>query len=743
MRKRMIALLLVFAILFVPACGIFDDFEESPEYEVEEEYEYEIEEPDTEEDTPASNPQPVASGGRSGQADWLVLFYMDADDEVLEKDIFTDFNEAERVGSTDRVTLVAQIDRYDGGFDGDGDWTSTKRFYITQDPDLTEIHSDELEDLGELNMADGDTLVDFVTWAMAEYPADKVALILSDHGMGWPGIATDPDPGGNGDDDVMLAEYFGDTIWLMELDEALQEIRSQTGLEKFELIGFDACLMSTIEVLAAVQPHARYEVASQEVEPALGWAYASFLIDLAFDPNQDGADLARSIVASYIVKDERITDDVARQEFVEENLSVSRASAAEVAKEMSIDITLSAIDLGAIPDLMTALDELAYAMSETDQDYYAEARAYAQSFETPLDEDLPSPYIDLGHFVSIVMEENISDEVNQAGQAVLDALEQAVIAEKHGEDRPAASGISLYFPVYDLYNANDNFGYAQIAGAFIEQSQWDEYLDFHFTNASPDSGQWDSLNLWASGDEGKSGGRAGAVPLMVDPIELSGDVASEGSPVTLSTVVSGKQLAYIYVFMGLVSDDETILFIQDIDYLDAGETRQVNGVFFPEWGGETVDIEYDFEPIIYAIRDGVNEVPALLMPEEYGEESSVYSVEGYYTFAASGKQRFAKLYFKDEVMFKVVTFSNPEGAGAPYTTTPQKGDTFTVIRQGLYLEDNAPEDDYAEAGGVLTFGDHNFTWVEIPAPAGIYVVGIIAEDFDGKQYSQFEVVEVE
>ena len=46
--------------------------------------------------------------------------------------------------------------------------------------------------MGEANMASGQTLVDFVTWAMQSYPADKYVLILSDHGMGWPGGWSDP-----------------------------------------------------------------------------------------------------------------------------------------------------------------------------------------------------------------------------------------------------------------------------------------------------------------------------------------------------------------------------------------------------------------------------------------------------------------------------------------------------------------------------------------------------------------------
>jgi hypothetical protein len=52
---------------------------------------------------------------------WLVMMYMDADDEVREQDIFNDLNEAQRVGSTDQVRIVAQIDRYQGGFDSDDD----------------------------------------------------------------------------------------------------------------------------------------------------------------------------------------------------------------------------------------------------------------------------------------------------------------------------------------------------------------------------------------------------------------------------------------------------------------------------------------------------------------------------------------------------------------------------------------------------------------------------------------------
>ena len=140
---------------------------------------------------------------------------------------------------------------------------------------------------------------------MTTYPARKYALILSDHGAGW--------VGGWNDD----APKEGSSFTINEIDQALATILQRTKVANFELLGFDACLMSEVEALVGVAPYARYAVASQEVEPALGWAYAAFLGALAKNPKQAGAELAKSIVKSYIVNDIRIVDGAARQVFLE------------------------------------------------------------------------------------------------------------------------------------------------------------------------------------------------------------------------------------------------------------------------------------------------------------------------------------------------------------------------------------------------------------------------------------------
>ena len=158
---------------------------------------------------PKPAPAPQLAPAAAEESDWLVMLYQNADDEVLEGDIFTDLNEAELVGSTDEVTIVSQFDRFDGAFDGDGDWTGAKRFLVTYDDDLSTVNSEELEDLGEVDSGAPETLTDFLIWGITNFPAKKVALILSDHGAGW--------VGGWNDD----APEEGSTLSVDEIDQAL------------------------------------------------------------------------------------------------------------------------------------------------------------------------------------------------------------------------------------------------------------------------------------------------------------------------------------------------------------------------------------------------------------------------------------------------------------------------------------------------------------------------------------------
>ncbi|NJN19551.1 MAG: hypothetical protein HC822_26560 [Oscillochloris sp.] len=677
------------------------------------------------------------SGDEPAEAgSWLIMLYGNADDEILEQDIFTDINEAELVGSSEMVTIVAQLDRYDGAFDGDGDWTGTKRFLITQDDDLEAIGSEELEDLGESDMAEGETLTDFVVWAADSYPADNYVLILSDHGMGWPGGWNDPDPPEPGPDGLALT-VDGDLLLLNEMSAAIGAARDIAGIDQFELIGFDACLMGHIEVLAAMAPHTRYVVASQEVEPAVGWAYAAFLGELSDNPAMDGAELSETIVATYIDQDQRIVDDEARAAFAEETFGTDEASAEDVAAELGIDITLSAYDTAMVPDLLATLDVLAYALNDADQYAVAEARTYAQSFENVFSEDGPSPYIDLGHFAELL--HDMDDEsVSAAVDALLAALGETVIAERHGDDRPGATGLSIYFPDSELYEgeASGADAYATVSDNFAIDSLWENYLNSHYFGA----------DLGADVTPSGSIDAPGASEITVAELELSADEINIADTVIVSTEVSGEYIGFIYAFVGYYNPEDDTILIADSDYIDAGESREVGGVFYPDWGDEGgVLIEYEWEPIIYGIDDGVGDGVsfALLAPEDYGaaDDSATYSVDGMYTFA-SGEQRYARLSFKDGELLKIVAFSGQSAQGAPRVIAARSGDSFTIYDQYILLNSDSddPEEYYQEEGATLTFGDEPWSVEVLTAPTGDYVLGIQAEDLDGNLYEAYTSV---
>ena len=670
---------------------------------------------------------------------WLVMLYEDADDQVLEQDMFTDVNEAERVGSTDKVTIVAQVDRYKGAFRGDGNWTGARRLRITKDDDLKKLNSEVVADLGEVNMADGQTLVDFAEWAITTYPAAHYALILSDHGMGWPGGWSDGSQTKPGPDGMGLTSD-GDLLLLNEIDSALGTIRTNTGIESFDLIGFDACLMGQIEVLTAVAPHTRYVVASEEVEPALGWAYAGFLGKLTENPAMDGATLSKTIVQSYIDQDQRIVDDAARAEFVKETFDTTKTrSARAVAADMSRDITLSAYDTATLPELLAALDDFSTALSKLNKKTVASARTYAQHFENTFD-DGPSPYIDIGSFVALVRKKSNTKGIDKVADALLAALKQTVIAEKHGNERSGATGMSIYFPPSKLYKSADagRKVYAQVANRFADQAAWENYLNFYYYGVALDATATTGNTLAILSP--------GASTLSVANLKLSAKKIAQTGTVKVSTSVNGDQIGFIYFFTGFYNPDDDSILVADIDYVDAGQTRQENEVFYPDWGEDRpVAIDYDWTPVRFGISDGTTTKFALFEPSDYGaaNDSFTYVVHGRYTFVDGGTRQ-AQLFFKDNALIKVLGFSSQGQASAPRVITPQPGDTFTVENQRILLhsDTNAPKEYITEVGDTLTFGDQPFTMEELPAPAGSYVLGVQAEDMDGNLYDAYTNVTV-
>ena len=191
----------------------------------------------------------------------------------------SDLEENDRAGPTDLVEL---IDGYDalpdsqavevivafGGARTDG-WRGMKFASISQlTTDAQDMEfGNETGSNAYLYQADGAHMGDesslklFLDYLRDGYANfDQRFLTFWDHGNSYKGF---------GDD----TNFNGDALLLDEIERAFQ--RSQPG--RFDLIGFDACLMATVEVAKVIEPHAKYIIASEALEPGHGWLWSAVI----------------------------------------------------------------------------------------------------------------------------------------------------------------------------------------------------------------------------------------------------------------------------------------------------------------------------------------------------------------------------------------------------------------------------------------------------------------------------------
>lgn len=651
--------------------------------------------------------------------EWTVIVYSAADDEVLEESMWFDVNEMEVVGSTPQVNVVVQLDRYAGAFTGDGDWTDTRRYLIQQDNDLSSITSPVVQSLGEVDTGDPQTLIDFVTWAIQNYPARKYALVMSDHGGGWTG----------GFSDMSAASYS--ELSIPEIVTSIETIRQNTGIDKFELIGFDACLMGQIEVFGSLYPYSNYMVASEEVEPGYGWSYAAFLEQLAQNPSMNGSGLSQSIVNTYVINDVL--------------LSGGRASADEIAQEEATT-TLSAIESARVPDVIGAMNQFVSAAAVLDQRLVAEARTYSRSYFSLFGEEVSPSFIDLGNFSEVMSTLTEDPGIQQTALQLQTAIDSAVVAEKHGVNMSGSSGIAFHFPDSDLYyftEFNNDFPpyYAESSDRFLKQSVWDEFLNYHYTGEAfaPQDG------VAVAPSRAAEIVAPGASEMAVGPIQISDTEISGDEVVTVSTTVEGN-VAYIHTALYFWDPASESYWIGDVSYYIAPNTVTVGGVNVPDYGESPIQVQYEWSPTLYSLTDGEHDAFVLLEPAEYlsADGETVYSVYGQYTSVDSNAPVDASLYFDADGNF-LYAYAFPDldenGASTPVEITPQIGDQFTDYVQYYTFDANDnPIFSYELSSDVFTWGEEGFSFYASYPVDGEYAVGIIAYDFDNNFVANFEFI---
>ena len=375
------------------------------------------------------------SGSGSGTAKWTVMVYMDADNN-LEQFGIGDFNEMEAVGSTDDVNILVQMDRIPGYDNSNGNWTDCRRFYVTHDNDNSTINSQMVQDLGEVNMGDGNTLVDFVRWAVQNYPAEHYMLVIWDHGSGWhkSAISYSPITKGVAWDESSNNDFLSFSSG--EVGSALSQIKNIIG-KKLDVFGVDVCLTGMWEVEDIVSNYAEYMVNSEQTEAGDGWYYTGWLSNLVNNPNASG-----SQVASWVV---------------------------DAARGLS---TISAIDLSKIPTLTRNIDAFAEALINARPRYSSaidNARRNTISFEI-------SDHVDIYDFAYNIYNSSVPSDLKSKAQAVMNAVNDAVINNKTASGYGDAHGIAIYYP-----SDPSNYNHTDFGGDYnnlpvARNTHWDEFI---------------------------------------------------------------------------------------------------------------------------------------------------------------------------------------------------------------------------------------------------------------------------
>ena len=132
------------------------------------------------------------------------------------------------------------------------------------------------------NMGDPATLTQFLSAvAVLQSGSERSFVDLWNHGGSYKGFGVDEN-------------HDNDALGLEEMTQSF----ANAGVSRFDLVGFDACLMASVEVAQAFQGTAGLLVASEETEPAHGWNYRHVVP--AYVRMDDTVDYAKSLVDNYV-----------------------------------------------------------------------------------------------------------------------------------------------------------------------------------------------------------------------------------------------------------------------------------------------------------------------------------------------------------------------------------------------------------------------------------------------------------
>lgn len=314
------------------------------------------------------------------------------------------------------------------------------------------------------SMGNPSTLSQFLRIGQDNFPAAHYGLIFWNHGSG--------SVGGFGYDECYPDDR---SLSLREIHEALEASRFRDK-RKFAFIGFDACLMATLETASVLSPYADYLIASQELEPGSGWDYRSVVSSLASYTSSAVPGIYEDIVCSFV--------------------AAYRGQSAE-------DVTLSVTRLDAVPALTACVGQFfsrqRAGLVSSAFPRYSKARSQSKSFGMPAFTFSGPDMTDLLDLCNRMAEPSDSSILCDIRTRLREAVVCSGTSDALSHD--AVCGLSLYFPCYNLSQARSleeyyHCGFSSDYLGFVQEyvRQWQAGYASASSSTFPDKELPDALS---------------------------------------------------------------------------------------------------------------------------------------------------------------------------------------------------------------------------------------------------------
>ncbi|MEG2519415.1 MAG: clostripain-related cysteine peptidase, partial [Oscillospiraceae bacterium] len=340
----------------------------------------------------------------STDTEWAVYWYLCGSDLESNYGAATsDLQEMMEVTLPENVKIVIQT----GGaatWQNDIISTETLQRYVYDSEGLK-----LLEEQPSASMGEEATLSEFLSFAKENYPAKHTAVTMWNHGGGSVSGASFDELYEM--DSLDLNEMRGAFTTAFEADEANQPI---------DIIGFDTCLMATVDVANTFTDIAKYLVASEETEPGNGWLYSGWVGALAEDPTIEPLELSKVICDTYMQGCEDIgTED---------------------------NTTLSVTNLSKVGELLSAYDDFgkdalnAAAENPAFFTYFSKVGGSVENYGGNTREQGFTNMADLGDLAR-----GTGELLPETSARVLSALEDCVEYKVNGKFRQKSTGLACYY----------------------------------------------------------------------------------------------------------------------------------------------------------------------------------------------------------------------------------------------------------------------------------------------------------